>query len=75
MGVSLNGGIPRKPMVVGYHHLRKPPYLPSLHESSLIPLKQHSVLGRFLPGINVTTAVCRVPRCLREPQESPSNSS
>jgi len=23
MGVSLNGG---KPMVVGYHHFRKPPY-------------------------------------------------
>ena len=32
MGVSLNGGTPKtpflvgKPMVVGYHHFRKPPY-------------------------------------------------
>ena len=33
MGVSLNDGTPKwsilvgKPMVVGYHHFRKPPYL------------------------------------------------
>ena len=37
MGVSLNGGTPKtppklsflvgKPMVVGYHHSRKPPYI------------------------------------------------
>ena len=44
MGVSLNGATP-KPMVVGYHHFRKPPYATLIGQNDYVvfvsPLRGH----------------------------------
>ena len=37
MEVSYNGGYPYKPTILGYHHFRKPPYLPLEREASEMP--------------------------------------
>ena len=55
MGVSLNGGTPKtpqndnflvgKPMVVGYHHFRKPPNIPMFKK------KRTDTSGKELPAL------------------------
>ena len=56
MGVSLNGGTPQntpkwsflvgKPMVVGYHHFRKPPYTPFFTFFFSEQFKKSLLMGR-----------------------------